>query len=37
VKSTIKHGKRLASIAASEDVIDDLARQCDLVITGSGD
>lgn len=37
VKATIKHSKRLASIAASAEVLDDFAKQCDLVITGSGD
>ena len=37
VKATVKHSKRLASIAASGDVLDDLARRCDLVVTGSGD
>jgi hypothetical protein len=37
VKATVKHAKRLASIAASVDQMDDLVSRCDLVITGSGD
>lgn len=37
VKSTVKHQKRIASIAASEEVMKEFAGQCDLVITGSGD
>ena len=37
VKSTVKHRKRMASIPAPEEVMQDLAGQCDLVITGSGD
>ena len=37
VKSTVKHRKRMASIPAPEEVMQDLAERCDLVITGSGD
>jgi hypothetical protein len=37
VKAIVKHCKRVASIPAPDDVIKDIARQCDLVITGSGD
>ena len=37
VKSVIKHGKRSVATPASAQVIDELATQCDLVITGSGD
>ena len=37
VKSIVRHGKRSASMPATSQVIDDLADQCDLVVTGSGD
>lgn len=37
VRSTVKHGKRTASIPAPEEVMEDVAGQCDLVITGAGD
>jgi len=37
VKSTLKRSKRAASIPAPEEVMKDLAGQCDLVITGAGD
>ena len=37
VKRVVKHGKRGASMPATAQVIDDLAAQCDLVVTGSGD
>ncbi len=37
VSKVIKHRKTLASIPAPADVMSDLERQCDLVITGSGD
>ena len=37
VKSVIKHGKRSVATPAATQVLDDLAAQCDLVITGSGD
>ncbi|MBI4194247.1 MAG: hypothetical protein HY526_04120 [Betaproteobacteria bacterium] len=37
VSSVVKHRKRTASIPAPDDIIADVARQCDLVITGSGD
>ena len=37
VKTIIRHGKRSASMPAISQVIDDLADQCDLVVTGSGD
>jgi len=37
VARVVKQHKRAASVAAATEVYDDLARQCDLVITGSGD
>lgn len=37
VKSTVKCNKRSPGIPAPEDIMADVARQCDLVITGSGD
>ena len=37
VARVIKHHKRAASVPASPEVLDALARDCDLVITGSGD
>ena len=37
VKSIVKTGKRSASMPATSQVLDDLASQCDLVVTGSGD
>ncbi len=37
VKQVIKRRKRAASVAAPESVYTELAGQCDLVITGSGD
>jgi hypothetical protein len=37
VKSVIKQGKRSVATPASDQVLDELASQCDLVITGSGD
>ena len=37
VKSVIKHGKRSVATPAAAQVLDELAAQCDLVITGSGD
>jgi hypothetical protein len=37
VKSVIKRGKRSVATPAPTQVLDDLAAQCDLVITGSGD
>ena len=37
VKSTVKHQKRLPSIAASDEVMEDVVGKCDLVITGCGD
>jgi hypothetical protein len=37
VAAVIKHRKRTASVPASDEIIADVARQCDLVITGSGD
>ena len=33
----VKHRKLTASVSASDEVIADIKRQCDLVITGSGD
>jgi len=37
VARVIKQHKRAASVPASDEIYDDLARQCDLVVTGSGD
>jgi hypothetical protein len=37
VSRVIKRRKRAASVAAPEAVYQELAAQCDLVITGSGD
>lgn len=37
VSRVIKRRKRAASIPAPEEVYNELAGQCDLVITGSGD
>jgi hypothetical protein len=37
VSRVVKHHKRAASIPASTEIYEDLAGQCDLVITGSGD
>ena len=37
VRQVIKRRKRAASVAAPEAVYTELAGQCDLVITGSGD
>ncbi|NBR27296.1 MAG: hypothetical protein EBT83_02640 [Betaproteobacteria bacterium] len=37
VASVIKRKKRAASVPAEESVYKELAEQCDLVITGSGD
>ena len=37
VKTIIKRSKRGASMPATTQVVDELAAQCDLVITGSGD
>jgi hypothetical protein len=37
VKSIVKRRKRGASIPADESMVDELAAQCDVVITGSGD
>ncbi len=37
VKTVIKRAKRGASMPATPQVIDELAAQCDLVVTGSGD
>lgn len=37
VRQVIKRRKRAASVAAPEAMYDELAGQCDLVITGSGD
>ena len=37
VVAVIRHRKRAASIPAPEEAIADVQRQCDLVITGSGD
>ncbi len=37
VKSVIKHRKRAATLAVADDVLRDMARRCDVIITGSGD
>ena len=37
VASVIKRKKRAASVPADDAVYEELAQQCDLVITGSGD
>jgi len=37
VKSVVKRAKRGASMPATAQVIDELAQECDLVVTGSGD
>ena len=37
VACVLTHRKRTASIPAASEVLDDFARQCDLVIAGSGD
>jgi len=37
VRTVLKRGKRGASIPAPGEIIEELAGQCDLVITGSGD
>ena len=37
VKAIVKTGKRGASMPATPQVLDELAAQCDLVVTGSGD
>lgn len=37
VKSVVRHRKLAASIPAAEAALADVERQCDLVITGSGD
>jgi len=37
VARVLRHQKRAASVPAESTVIEDFARQCDLVIAGSGD
>ncbi len=37
VKAVVKHKKPITTVPASEEVFAELARDCDLVITGSGD
>lgn len=37
VKAVVKRAKRSVAVSAAAEVLDDLARECDLVITGSGD
>ena len=37
VARVVKRRKRSASVPAPQEVLDELARECDLVITGSGD
>ena len=36
-KRIVKHRKRGPAMAAAAEVIEELSRECDLVITGSGD
>jgi antitoxin component HigA of HigAB toxin-antitoxin module len=37
VARVLTHRKRAASVPAANELLDDFARQCDLVIAGSGD
>ena len=37
VKSIVKQRKRTAGMPATDEIIDDIAEQCDVVIAGSGD
>jgi hypothetical protein len=37
VRSVVKRGKRVQSIPAPQEVVDELVHECDLIITGSGD
>jgi len=37
VRTVIKRAKRGPAMSAAAEVFDELARECDLVITGSGD
>ncbi len=37
VADVLRHRKRAASIPADRELIEDFARRCDLVVTGSGD
>ncbi len=37
VKAVVKSAKRGSSMPATQQVLDELAAQCDLVVTGSGD
>ncbi len=37
VRAVLKRGKRVQSIPAPDVVTEELAEQCDLIITGSGD
>ncbi len=37
VKTVVKRAKRGPSMPAAAEIFDELARECDLVITGSGD
>ena len=37
IKAVVKRAKRGASMPAAPEVIEEMARECDLVITGSGD
>ena len=37
VADVLRHRKRAASIPADGELIEDFARRCDLVVTGSGD
>ncbi len=37
VKAIVRRAKRGASMPATTQIVDELATQCDLVITGSGD
>src|SRR5438046_931725 len=37
VAQILRHRKRAASIPADGELVEDFARRCDLVVTGSGD
>jgi hypothetical protein len=37
VARVLRHRKRAASVPAASELIEDFARECDLVIAGSGD
>ena len=37
IRLVVKHRKRAPGVAAADEVLQDLAEKCDVVITGSGD